>query len=559
VAKRIRKWLKRILLGAIVLTLAGWFVIASLLSHWTAKPPPLPRDVAVLSLKPESRDGKVWLGKSWTGRREGLLVVHLQGSPFEMGYAHGVLLQDQMHTLENEFFQMVRGYVPGRWTLKVLKNYVIYRNRHLSDFVPEKYRLEMFGTTLGCRDIHPEEGSFYNRLLNYHAAHDVSYMMIDNPLVSRAGCTAFGARGSATSGAHLLTGRNFDWEAAEVFSRDRVVILCEPDGGIPFISLSWAGMAGVVSGMNRAGVSVTINGAPSSLPGETATPAAMVAREVLQQAHNLDESLDILRNAKVFVSTLWLVGSRTDGKFVVVEKTPEATHVREPEGDSIICANHFQTDGFKDDARNKSHLEEATSTSRFKRMSELVQKAHGTLDAERAAEILRDRNLPDGTFAGNGHRAALNAFIATHATIMDLTDGIFWAASPPHQLGKFVAFDVNDFDRELPALAVAADARLTSGEFEKTKQAQKFLAEGYRALENNEAQATLAAAEKAETENPGFYQNAVLRGRALQKLGRADEAAAAFKTALARQPAFLSEKQELQSLLKQVGGREITR
>ena len=40
---------------------------------------------------------------------------------------------------------------------------------------------EIYGTTLGCPDIHPEEGSFYNRLLNYHAAHDVSYMMIDNP------------------------------------------------------------------------------------------------------------------------------------------------------------------------------------------------------------------------------------------------------------------------------------------------------------------------------------------------------------------------------------------
>jgi len=67
--------------------------------------------------------------------------------------------------------------------------------------------------TLGCGDAHPEEGPYYNRLLNYHAAHDVSYMMIDNPLVSRAGCTAFGAWGPETSNGHLITGRNFDWEA----------------------------------------------------------------------------------------------------------------------------------------------------------------------------------------------------------------------------------------------------------------------------------------------------------------------------------------------------------
>lgn len=80
---------------------------------------------------------------------------------------------------------------------------------------------------------------------------------------------------------------------------------------------------------------------------------------------------------------------------------------------------------------------------------------------------MRDRNLPGGKFPGNGHRSTLNALIATHSTVMDLTAGIFWAASPPHQLGRFVAFDVNDFDRELPALAVPADAMLASGEYDQ--------------------------------------------------------------------------------------------
>lgn len=550
-SKRIKKWLKRILLGAVVLALVGWGAGAWLLHRWTAKPPPLPRDPAILSLKPEARDGKTWLGKSWAGRREGLTVVHLRGSPFEIGYAHGVLLEQQMHTLEKEFMQLIHEYVPRRWVVTVLKWYVIYRNRHLTDHVPLNYRMEIYGTTLGCRDIHPKEGSFYNRMLNYHAAHDVSYMMIDNPLVSRAGCTSFGAWGGATEGGHLITGRNFDWEAAEVFSRDRVVVMCEPDDGIPFISLSWAGMAGVVSGMNRAGVSVTINGAPSSLPRDPATPVAMVAREVLQRAHNLAETLDILRRAKVFVSTLWLVGSRADGRFVVVEKTPDSTQVREPQGDSIVCANHFQTPGLRDDAHNRSHINEATSAARQARLMELMQRTNGTISVTRAAEFLRDRKLAGGAFAGNGHRATLNAFIATHSTVMDLTDGIFWAAAPPTQLGKFVAFDVQDFSRELPERTVAPDPALASGEFERARQAQKSLAEGQRALRGKDAQAALKLAEKAETLNPGFYQNAALRGRALLALGQPTEAVQSLEAALAAHPAFLKEKQELETLLRQ--------
>ncbi len=546
-----KKWLKRLLLAAIVLTLAGWLAATVMVRRSIAPPPPMPADVSVLQLKPEVRDGKTWLGKSWTGEREGLRVVYLKGSPLELGFADGSLMQEKMHTLENEFMKMIQGYVPQHWLMELLKNYVIYRNRHLTDFVPLDYRLEIYGTTLGCSDIHPEEGNFYNRLFNYHAAHDVSYMMIDNPLISRAGCTAFGAWGKATANQHLITGRNFDWEAAEVFSRDRVVEMCEPDGGIPFISLSWAGMAGVVSGMNRAGVSVTVNGAPSALPNEIGTPVAMVARDILQHAHNLDESLKIMRAAKVFVSTIWLVGSRADGKFIVVEKTPAVMNVREPAGDSIVCPNHFETDGIKDSERNTNYMAEATSVSRDTRMKELIQQFHGTISATQTVDFLRDRKLPGGIFAGDGHRGSLNAFIATHATVMDLTAGIFWAASPPNQLGKFVAFDVNDFSHELPELTITADATIASGEYERAKQAQKFLGAGQRALKIRDAQAGLDFAKKAEALNPGFYQNSILLGRALLALGRREEAVRAFETARKEQPAFLKEKIELEAWLRQ--------
>lgn len=549
-----KRRLKKIILAAAALGVGGWLLGGLWMRSWIAKPPPLPADLSITKLQPEQRDGKTWLGQSWVTRREGLRVIRLKGSPFEMGYASGKLLEKEMHTLEDEFLVMVRGYVPQNWKLNVLKNYVLFRNRHLSRYVPEEYRLQIYGTTLGCPDGHPELGNYYNRLLNYHAAHDVSYMMIDNPLVSKAGCTAFGAWGGATQDGHLVTGRNFDWEAADVFSRDRVVILCEPDHGIPFISLAWASMAGVVSGMNRAGVSVTINGAPSSLPGETATPVAIVARDVLQKAHNLEEALKLVREARVFVSTLWLVGSRADGKFIVVEKTPQTTNVREPDGDFIVSANHFQTDQLKDDARNLRYLEEATSLPRYERMRELVQTNRGAINATIAAGMLRDRNLPGGKFPGNGHRSTLNALIATHSTVMDLTAGIFWAASPPHQLGRFVAFDVNDFDRELPALAVPADAMLASGEYDRARQAHQSLVEGFRALKAGDAQSALSAATKAETLNPGFYQNATLRGRALLGLRRNEEAARAFAEAIAARPAFQSEQKELEDLLNRAKG-----
>jgi tetratricopeptide (TPR) repeat protein len=136
--------------------------------------------------------------------------------------------------------------------------------------------------------------------------------------------------------------------------------------------------------------------------------------------------------------------------------------------------------------------------------------------------------------------------------VMDLTEGIFWAASPPHQLGRFVAFDVNDFERKLPERALPADAALASGQQEKVRQARTLLRSGTRALKQGDAQTALKSAEEAETLNPGFYQNAALRGRALLKLGRRDEAKKELAAAIAAQPAFLAEKRELEEELRRV-------
>jgi len=137
----------------------------------------------------------------------------------------------------------------------------------------------------------------------------------------------------------------------------------------------------------------------------------MLARDVLQKSSNLTNALELIRNTRVFVSTLWLIGSKADGKFVVVEKTPERMNVREPEGDSIVSANHFQTEKLKDDKRNLRYIEEATSVPRYTRMNELLQTNRGTINATQAAAMLRDRLLPGGKFAGHGHRATLNALI----------------------------------------------------------------------------------------------------------------------------------------------------
>lgn len=550
-ARRVGKFIKRLFIALAVLGVVTWISFTVAVKLCIAKPPPVPPEAQALrQLAPVVRDGRTWLGNSWMENREGLPAFYVAGTPYEMGHAAGLLTKDLHYTLEGEFLEMIRSYVPREWVLNIIRDYIIIKNRNLPRFVDARYQMEILGGCVGGPDIRPELGDYYNRRLNYHAAHDLSYLLMDNPLVAMAGCTAFGAWGKATADGHLITGRNFDWEAADVFSRDRVVQMYEPDRAIPFLAVSWAGMVGVVSGMNRAGVSITMNGAPSELPDSIASPSAFVARAVLEKAHNLAEAVAILSNANVFVSTLWLVGSRADGRFICVEKTPTATRVREPDGDSIVCANHFLTEELKDGAKNREYRAESTSVSRDARMVELLRETHGEITPVRAVEILRDRKLPGGDFPGFGHRSTLNPHIATHAVIMDLTAGIVWVALPPHQLGKFVAFDVADFGRRLPDQALSADPLLAAGEFERTRAAQLKLKSAEDALRGNDAKAALEAAEAAEKLNPGFYQNASVKGRALLAIGRRDEARVELQRALDARPAFAQERRELEEMLR---------
>ncbi len=93
-----------------------------------------------------------------------------------------------------------------------------------------------------------------------------------------------------------------------------MIYFIEPEKGHAFMSVSWAGMIGVMSGMNVKGLTVTINAGKSDMPDKAKTPISLVAREILQYAENIDQAIEIAKKRKVFVSESILVGSAQDNK-----------------------------------------------------------------------------------------------------------------------------------------------------------------------------------------------------------------------------------------------------
>ena len=180
--QRRRRRLLRSALGLAGLLLAAYLVLLGLMWHWVAKPPVLTEEPAITRLTNEVRGGRAWLGRNWLERREGLPVLYLRGTPFEIGYANAALTAPMIRRQEDAVLELMHRVAPYRWTQFLLKFLVTYKNRHLQENIPAAYQMEILGMTRGCPDPHPEVGPAFHRVLNYHAAQDISYMLMNSPL-----------------------------------------------------------------------------------------------------------------------------------------------------------------------------------------------------------------------------------------------------------------------------------------------------------------------------------------------------------------------------------------
>ena len=122
------------------------------------------------------------------------------------------------------------------------------------------------------------------RQLNYHAAHDIGHTMQQYMLV---GCSSFGVWGDRSEGRSLLVGRNFDFYVGDDFANNKLLTFSAPDSGYRYARVGWAGMIGVLSGMNECGLTVTINAAIGEILTSAATPIPILSPEILHYASHI--------------------------------------------------------------------------------------------------------------------------------------------------------------------------------------------------------------------------------------------------------------------------------
>jgi predicted choloylglycine hydrolase len=524
--------------GFLILLLIGIGYLASV----ALIDPPVPSDMSSLSLQRVEKNGLFTIGNNWFRKsNSGLYEMYVEGQPFERGVIAGKLAKELVVRQEDHFNEQINKMIPSGFYLRFLKYFIGWFNRNLDENVTEELKEEIYGVSESASSEYNYIGSNYQRILYYHAAHDIGHALQSMALV---GCTSFGTWDSRSADSSLIIGRNFDFYVGDKFSEEKIILFVNPDNGYKFMSVTWGGFMGVVSGMNEKGITLTVNAAKSGIPSGSATPVSLVGREILQYAKNIDEAIAIASKRKMFVSESFLIGSASDHKAVLIEKTPDTLEVFDSNEDYIVCTNHFQSKSLSKSRQNAEQMEESSSIYRYEHLMQLLKKNEKNTVGN-TVSILRNRNGIDETDIGNGNEKSINQLIAHHSIVFEPEKLLVWVSTAPWQLGPFVAYDLKKVfalhgmkgNKEIveETSVIPADAFLYTSEY------NRFI--NYRNYKKQLIEGKEIPIDSLIASNPSYYHTYVLAGNYYFNKDEFSKALPFYKKALTMEVATKGEEE----------------
>ncbi|MET2985331.1 C45 family peptidase [Aureibaculum conchae] len=503
-------------------------------------------------------DSTFTVGKNQLRKNQhGLWELYIKGDPLERGLVNGSLTKELLQRQENIFFSKITEIVPSEFKQTLLRKFLAWYNRKLFLHIDDEYKTEIYGVSRFAGDDYDYVADDYLRSLYLHGAHDIGHALKDLMLV---GCSSFAVWDDKSSDGGLLIARNFDFYAGDDFAKEKIVAFVAPDKGHKFMSVTWGGMIGVVSGMNDQGLTVTINAGKSDIPWVAKTPISLLTREILQYASNIEEAIAIAKKREVFVSEAILVGSAKDKKAVTIEVSPNNFGVYRVENSSqLVCSNHFQSEAYADDKNNILHKAESHSAYRYERMEELLTE-NEKIDPKKAVTILRNTKGLEDKNIGYGNEKALNQLLAHHGIVFQPEKLKVWVSTNPYQLGEFVSYDLNTvFQKFENANETISEEQLTipQDNFVQTQAYKNY--ERYRVLRREllaiidaEGKASPELLDELKTTNPDYWEGYYLIGKYYYEKGYDASAFKEFKMALTKEITTVPDRERIEKHIKKI-------
>jgi len=277
--------------------------------------------------------------------RSGIRVLHTWGTPEQRGYAHGLLLGNEIaRSMKSEF---VARFAKAPHLLKLART-SLPRAIEYPEHVAQEIDALFLGLTKSGADLAmPELGRDFDVVdLRVANALDVFGLM---------GCSGFTVHGERVEGGGVLTGRNFDWPFTGPHLIDATIVLVQHAGdGKAVASVTWPGYLGTVTGINQDGVAafLHVGSGKVALPLQPSSwPTATAARVILEDARGDDPkaafalALDRLGYTSPpagFLTRLVLPKAIGDDSPSGLFEADSKKVVQATRGDVCVVTNHFQ-------------------------------------------------------------------------------------------------------------------------------------------------------------------------------------------------------------------------
>ncbi len=249
----------------------------------------------------------------------GLAVLHVEGTPEEMGEQHGALLGEAVRAL-------VKGYLPK--VIRGSREGALASAHRLEKRIPERHVREM-------KALAAAAAVSYDDIL-------IGAVVVE--LFGLNGCSGAAASGPATVDGSTVVGRNLEWPDHGVLGQYGLVIAARPEGRRPFLSAGFPALAGVVTGMNGEGLFsaelVVLNGpVPDREAALEGIPYPILQRRILEECGTLAEAEALVRASPRTVAQNLLLADPKAGE--VLECGSGACALRPQVNGLVVVTNYY--------------------------------------------------------------------------------------------------------------------------------------------------------------------------------------------------------------------------
>ena len=269
-----------------LLSIAGLISAAALVLSCAGAPP-------ARNLEPTRGEGVLAFDSGRRIDQEGIPVLELSGSHYEVGLQYGVLLGPEIHAVYAEYRKLLDDLTGGGLRLFLFHLSLNGKLSEMRAALPP-------GAEDEIRGVSDATGIPFDDYLFFAMAPE---------LLFDVSCTSVVVR----SGQEIYHARNFDFpRPANIVSRYPAIVKVSVDDRIPYVNIGFAGLPGVYTGFNERGIAASVNTASFTRNAEhNVTPLGFLLISVLESSSTLQD-VDSVMDRSVASHYFITVSSRTD-------------------------------------------------------------------------------------------------------------------------------------------------------------------------------------------------------------------------------------------------------